>query len=213
MHMLFFAGWNFSFAFMRYSDWWRQNASEGVPSIFSASCSSILLFSTIEDHVGLSTKPLQSPDNFFQHVRHHAGSIIMKTVDGYEVEPDGDRFVHLVDQTMISVRLKTYLLPVAKFKKLAQRWRKNVEDMREEPFRYAAESVGTTPSSFVSENSKNMKQDGASESETYLEILKNVSGVAFGADADTTVHSEILAFMLYPEDFAKVQAELDDVVG
>ncbi len=29
----------------------------------------------------------------------------MKTVYGYDVEPDGDRFVDLVDQAMISIRL------------------------------------------------------------------------------------------------------------
>ncbi|KAK0236165.1 cytochrome P450 [Armillaria nabsnona] len=234
MHMLFLAGWNFSFAFMRYSDWWRMHRRmfhqyfqpRALPSYYPAQlkATSVLL-----------RQLLQSPDNLFQHVRHHAGSIIMKTVYGYDVEPDGDRFVDLVDQAMISVRLGltngTFLVdllpilknvpdwfPGAKFKKLAQRWRENVEEMREEPFRYAAESVvkGTAPSSFVSENLKNMKQNGASESETYLEIIKNASGVAFAAGADTTVStvlSAILAFVLYPEVLAKAQAELDDVVG
>ncbi|KAK0469518.1 cytochrome P450 [Desarmillaria tabescens] len=234
MHMLFLAGWNFSFAFMRYSDWWRLHRRvfhqyfqpRALPSYYPVQlkATSVLL-----------RQLLQSSDNFFQHVRHHAGSIIMKTVYGYDVEPDDDPFVNLVDQAMTSIRLSlTYgvflvdLLPIlknipdwfpgAKFKKLARRWRKNVEDMREEPFRYTAESVakGTASPSFVSENLKNMKQNGASESETYLEVLKNASGVAFGAGADTTVStvlSAILAFVLYPEVLAKAQAELDDVVG
>ncbi|SJL09908.1 uncharacterized protein ARMOST_13289 [Armillaria ostoyae] len=234
MHMMFLAGWNFSLAFMRYSDWWRQDASEDVPSVFSASRPSILLSSTIEGHVSLATTTAAVSRQFVPACSH-AGSIIMKTVYGYDVEPDGDRFVDLVDQAMISVRLGltngTFLVdllpilknvpdwfPGAKFKKLAQRWRENVEEMREEPFRYAAESVakGTAPSSFVSENLKNMKQNGVSESETYLEIIKNASAVAFAAGADTTVStvlSAILAFVLYPEVLAKAQAELDEVVG
>ncbi|KAK0194040.1 cytochrome P450 [Armillaria mellea] len=243
MHMLFLAGWNFSLAFMRYSDGWRQvlfsasmlqhNLPRALPSYYPAQlkATSVLL-----------RQLLQSPDNLFRHVRHHAGSVIMKTVYGYDVQPDGDRFVDLVDQAMISVRLSlangTFLVdlfpilktvpdwvPGTKFKKLAQRWRQNVEEMREEPFRYAAESVarGTAPLSFVSENLKNVKQNGASESETHLEIIKNASGVAFAAGADTpntlvaqtvsTVLSAILAFVLYPEVLAKAQAELDDVVG
>ncbi|KAK0480174.1 cytochrome P450 [Armillaria novae-zelandiae] len=233
MHMMSLAGWDFSVGLMRYSDWWRMHRRmfhqyfqpRALPSHYPAQlkATSVLL-----------RQLLESPDNLFQHVRHHVGSIIMKMVYGYDVEPDGDRFVDLVDQAMISARLGLAngaflvdLLPIlknvpvwfpgAKFKRLAQRWRKQVEEMREEPFQYAAESVakGTAPSSFVSENLKNIKRNGASESET-LEIIKNVSGGAFAAGADTTVStvlSAILAFVLYPEVLAKAQAELDDVVG
>ncbi|KAK0500183.1 cytochrome P450 [Armillaria luteobubalina] len=224
MHMMFLAGWDFNLAFMRYSDYWRMHRRmfhqyfqpRALPSYYPAQlkATSVLL-----------RQLLQSPDNLFQHVRHHAGSIIMKTVYGYDVEPDGDRFVNLVDQAMISVRLGMAngaflvdLLPMlknlpnwfpgARFKRLAQRWREHVEEMREEPFQYAAESVakGTAPSSFVSENLKNLKRNEASESQT-LEIIKNASGVAFA------VLSAILAFVLYPEVLAKAQAELDEVVG
>ncbi|KAK0215176.1 cytochrome P450, partial [Armillaria nabsnona] len=219
MHMLFLAGWHFSIAFMRYSDWMFHQyfQPQALPSYYPAQfkATSVLL-----------QQLLQSPNNLFQHVRHHVGSIIMKTVYGYEVEPDGNRFVHLVDQAMLSICLSLAngaflidLLPIlknvpdwfpgAKFKKLARRWRENVEEMREEPFKYAAELIakGTAPPSFVSENLKNMKQNGGSESETYLEIIKNVSGMV------STVLSAILAFVLYPEVLAKAQAELDEVVG
>ncbi len=35
----------------------------------------------------------------------HAGSVIMKTVYGYDVDPNGDRFVELVDRALESMRI------------------------------------------------------------------------------------------------------------
>ncbi|KAK0236018.1 cytochrome P450 [Armillaria nabsnona] len=178
---------------------------------------------------------LESPDGIFHHVRHHAGSIIMKTVYGYDVNPHGDRFVGLVDRALESLRLTgnvgaflvdyipslKYLprwFPGTKFMSLADAWRKDVEAMQEEPFIYASDSLNnaTAPSSLVSVNLAKMKNISVSERKTHLEVIRNTASVAFSAGADTTmstVLSTILAFLLYPEVQAKAQAELDAVVG
>ncbi|KAK0211383.1 cytochrome P450 [Desarmillaria ectypa] len=233
-NMMNMTGWSFNFGFMRYSDRWRTHRRifhqyfqpRAIPAYYTVQtkAASILL-----------QQLLKSPDECFHHVRHYAGSAIMKTVYGYDVEPNGDRFVHLADQAVSSLRdggtegtfLVDYLpflkyvpdwLPGAKFKRLAQMWRKDVEAMKEEPFKYASESLanGTASPSFVSENLKRLEGTRDSDSEGQMEIIKDAAGVAFGAGADTTVStvlSAILAFVLYPEVLAKAQAELDAVVG
>jgi cytochrome P450 len=178
---------------------------------------------------------LESPDETFHHVRHHAGSIVMKTVYGYDVNPHGDRFVGLVDRALESVHFTanvgTFLVdyipslqylprwfPGTKFMSLADVWRKDVEAMQEEPFKYASESLnnGTAPSSLVSVNLAKMSNIEVSEKKAHVEVIRNTASVAFAAGADTSVQvvlSVILAFLLYPEVQAKAQAELDAVVG
>ncbi|KAK0211401.1 cytochrome P450 [Desarmillaria ectypa] len=235
-NMMNLTGWSFNFALMRYSDRWRAHRRmfhqyfqpRAIPAYYAVQTKATLI---------LLQQLLKSPDECFHHVRHHAGSVIMKTVYGYDVEPNGDRFVHLADQAVTSLRvggnegtfLVDYLpflkyydftdwIPGAKFKRLAQMWSKDVEDMKEEPFKYASESLanGTASPSFVSENLKRLEGTRASDSLTEMEIIKGAAGVAFGAGADTTVStvlSAILAFLLYPEVLAKAQAELDAVVG
>ncbi|KAK0193917.1 cytochrome P450 [Armillaria mellea] len=232
--MAHLAGWETSLTFMRYSNWWRKHRRmlheyfhlRSVPAYYSVQMktTSVLL-----------QQLLKSPDGMFHHVRHHAGSIIMKTVYGYDVNPNGDQFVGLVDRAMESIRITgnvgTFLVdyipslkylprwfPGTKFMSLADAWRKDVKAMEEEPFIYTSESLNddTAPSSLVSVNIAKMNNISVSDKKSHLEITRNTAGVAFAAGADTTVStilSAILAFLLYPEVQAKAQAELDTVVG
>ncbi|KAK0465884.1 cytochrome P450 [Desarmillaria tabescens] len=229
--MLKLAGWENTFGFMRYSNWWRTHRRmfhqyfqpRAVPAYYPEQMKATQV---------LLQQLYKFPDAFARHIRHHAGSIIMKIVYGYDVNPSGDQFVELADRALEHVRafggegnfLVDYIpplkylprwMPGTKFLSLAQAWRKDVKNMEEEPFKYAIESVakGFAPPSFVSEN---LAKNGASENETHLEIVKNIAGGAFAAGADTTVSvvlSTILAFLLYPEVQVKAQAELDAVVG
>ncbi|KAK0465902.1 cytochrome P450 [Desarmillaria tabescens] len=229
--MLKLAGWDNNFAFMRYSDWWRKHRRmfhqyfqpRAVPAYYPVQMKATL---------DLLQQLHRSPDAFVKHVRHLAGSIIMKTVYGYDVDPNGDHFVELVDQADESIRataiigafLVDYIpslqylprwTPGAKFLSLASAWRKDVEDMTEEPFRYTMESLakGNAPPSFVAEN---LTKNESSENAKHLEIVRNTAAVAYSAGADTTVSvilSVILAFLLYPEVQAKAQAEVDAVIG
>ncbi|KAG7451288.1 cytochrome P450 [Guyanagaster necrorhizus] len=220
-----------------YSDRPELDTSADVSPIFSTPCSSGLLFRGNESNICLQQLH-KSPDALVRHVRHHSGSIIMKTVYGYVGNPNGNRFVELVDRSLESIRIignvGSFLVDYipdfppyegwilgAKFVSLADVWRKDVEDMKEGPFKYALESLvnGLAPSSFVSVNLKKMKETGTSENVTQLEIIRNTAGVAFaGVDtacfhlcasftevsliAEKTVSvvlSAILAFVLYPE--------------
>ncbi|SJL18710.1 related to cytochrome P450 CYP2 subfamily [Armillaria ostoyae] len=229
--MIKLAGRDINFGFMRYCDQWRTHRRmfhqyfhpRAVPAHYPVQlkATSVLL-----------KQLLESPDAFAHHIRHHAGSVIMKTVYGYDVDPKGDRFVELVDRAQESVlavgNVGTFLvdyipslkylprwMPGAKFLRLARAWRKDVEEMAEEPFKYTTESVvkGFAPPSYVSEN---LTKIGTSGNTTHLEIVRNTAAVAFSAGAGTTVSvvlSAILAFLLYPEVQAKAQAEVDAVIG
>ncbi|KAK0469623.1 cytochrome P450 [Desarmillaria tabescens] len=228
------SGWGNIITFMRYSNWWRKHRRmfheyfqlRAVPAYYPVQmkATSVLL-----------QQLLRSPDAFSHHVRHHAGSIIMKTVYGYDVDPNGDRFVGIVDRAMESIRIigniGTFLVdyipglkylprwfPGTNFLTLADAWRKDVAAMEEEPFEYASNPVasGAAPSSFVSVNLAKMNSVDVSEKATHLEVIRNTASVAFAAGADTTVSavlSVMLAFLLYPEVQAKAQAEMDAVVG
>ncbi|KAK0465899.1 cytochrome P450 [Desarmillaria tabescens] len=239
--MLKLAGWSINFGFMRYSDWWRKHRRmfhqyfqpRAVPAYYPMQMKATLV---------LLQQLHRSPDAFVRHVHHLASSIVMKTIYGYDVDPNGDHFVELVDQAQESIHaagnvgafLVDYVpslqylplwMPGAKFLRLARAWRKDVEDMTEEPFKYTMESLekGNAPPSFVAEN---LTKKGVSEDTKHLEIVRNTAAVAFSAGADTyhleslilaktvsVILSMILAFLLYPEVQAKAQAEVDAVVG
>ncbi|KAK0463550.1 cytochrome P450 [Desarmillaria tabescens] len=231
--MLHLAGWGFDFGFMRYSDGWRMHRrmfhqyfqSRAVPAYYPVQMRSSL---------ALLQQLHKSPDAFVRHVRHHAGSVIMKIVYGYDADADGDKFVESVDEALESVRIignvgvflvdyipwLKYLpqwLPGTNFMSLANAWRKKVDDMKERPFEYTLESLadGSASPSFVSENLAKMKQIRMSkyESEAYLEVIRNTAAVAFIAGADTLYFPQYSLFLLYPEIQNKAQAELDTVVG
>ncbi|KAG7439314.1 cytochrome P450 [Guyanagaster necrorhizus] len=232
--MLNLMGWGSMMGFMRYSNWWRMHRRmfqqyfqpRALPAYYPVQMKATLV---------LLQQLYKSPDAFVHHIRHHSGYTIMRTVYGYDVDPNGDRFVGLVDRALESVRIAgnfgdflvdyiptlKYLprwLPGAEFIRLAQAWRKDVDDMSEKPFEYTRESMakGLAPPSFVSENLTKMQKIEVADTPMHLEIIRNTAAVAFAAGADTTVIvilSTVLAFLLYPEVQAKAQAELDAVVG
>ncbi|KAK0480062.1 cytochrome P450 [Armillaria novae-zelandiae] len=98
------AGWGSFVTFMGYSNWWRKHRRmlheyfqlRAVPAYYPVQMKAT---STLLQQL------LKSPDGVAHHVRHHAGSIIMKIVYGYDVDPHGDRFVGLVDRAMESARI------------------------------------------------------------------------------------------------------------
>ncbi|KAK0436965.1 cytochrome P450 [Desarmillaria tabescens] len=228
--MLKLSGWDINFGFMRYSDRWRKHRRmfhqyfqpRAVPAYYPVQMKATL---------DLLQQLHRSPDAYVKHVHHLAGSIILKTTYGYDVDPNGDHFVELVDQARESGRaagnvgsfLVDYIpslqylpqwMPGTKFLSLASAWRKDIDDMAEEPFKYTMESLvkGIAPPSFVGENlTKEVSEDAK-----HPEIVRNIAVVAFIAGAGSTasvILSMMLAFLLYPEVQAKAQAEVDAVLG
>ncbi|KAK0501134.1 cytochrome P450 [Armillaria luteobubalina] len=214
--MMKLSGWDNNLGFMRYSDRWRTHRRM-LHQYFQPHAVPVYYPVQLKATSVLLKQLLKSPDTFVLHIRHHAGAVIMKIVYGYDVDPNGDRFVKLVGRAVESARdfgnpgacLVDYIpnlkylpgwMPGTKFLRLARAWRKDVEEMTEETFKYTAELVakGCASSSYVSEN---LTKIGTSENATHLEITVS------------TVLSAILAFLLYPEVQARAQAEVDAVIG
>ncbi|KAK0465901.1 cytochrome P450, partial [Desarmillaria tabescens] len=228
--MLKLAGWSINFGFMRYSDWWRKHRRmfhqyfqpRAVPAYYPMQMKATLV---------LLQQLHRSPDAFVRHVHHLTGSVVMKTIYGYDVDPNGDHFVELVDQAQESVHaagnmgafLVDYIpnlqylprwMSGAKFLSLARAWKKDVEDMAEQPLKYTI-AKGNAPPSFVAEN---LTKKGVPEDTKHLEIVRNTAAVAFSggyfsALTVSVILSTLLAFLLYPEVQAKAQAEVDAVIG
>ncbi|KAF9015058.1 cytochrome P450 [Cyathus striatus] len=225
--------WDWDFAHMRYSEWWRRHRKvfhqhfqpRAVPAYQQVQ---------LEATGNLLRQLLESPDRFISHVRHHSGSIILWLVYGYKIQPENDYYVRLVDEAVRGLGqavhagsfLVDYLpflkyipawVPGAGFQKLARKWAVASSNLKNDPFEIVKKSMedGTAISSFVTDNLEKIKNSNE-YSEDYEEIIKNCAGIAYIAGSDTTVSvvlTWILAMTHYPDVFAQAQAELDSVVG
>lgn len=226
------AKWDWDFAHMKYSDKWRihrRTFHQYFQPREVASYESVQLRSTST----MLQAFLQSPEDFTNHIRHNAGSIILKLVYGYNVQSHQDGYVELANEAMKGlsqvVHAGSFLvdflpilkyvpswLPGAKFKRQAKEWSRSSLALKNRPFDLLKTSIanGTAIPSFVTENLYRMKREQASPE--MEEVIKNCAGIAYLAGSDTTVSvilSFILAMVLHPDIQARAQAELDRVVG
>ncbi|KAF9022858.1 cytochrome P450 [Hymenopellis radicata] len=226
--------WAWNFNHMRYSDEWRLHRKT-FHQYFAAK--EVLEYRPVQMATTrtLLKLMLQTPEDFFTHVRYHAASIILRLTYGYDAEPLNDRNVALADKALRGVMyalvvgnyLVDYLpilkrvpawMPFAKFQREAEIAGRDAIAMRDKPFEELLKSMdaGTAVPSFVSVNIENFKQGDSDSRFNMTEVVRNCAGIAFGAGADTTVSvilSALLALVHHPEIQAKAHAELDEIVG
>jgi len=152
---------------------------------------------------------------------------------GHDLAPKADPFVALVERNGSAfnkaVRPGAFLVdyipilkhvpewfPGAGFQKFAKETRKNVSSARDVPFKDVKSRLakGDARSSFVANALTELGT--TDESNEDVDNVKRVAGGIFGAGSETTVssvHTFILAMILYPDVQRKAQAELDAVVG
>ncbi|PAV17224.1 cytochrome P450 [Pyrrhoderma noxium] len=174
---------------------------------------------------------LSSPEDFFKHIRTATGRTILKITYGYDIKDKDDYYVNIAEEGMKNVTtaegfflvnlipwlqyLPTWH-PGTGFKKLSQRGREIGMEMRNKPYDMVKQSISNgIPMSSVTSRliESEINEDGSIGNE---ELIKNVSGVAYGAGADTIVSSTItfvLAMVLHPEVMKRGQKELDQVLG
>ncbi|KAF9061660.1 cytochrome P450 [Rhodocollybia butyracea] len=188
-------GWAWDFAHMRYSDRWRLHRKtfhqyfqpRQVPEfypILRESASSLL------------TKLLHDPEDFIDHVRHHAGSIILKVVYGHQMQSKNDHYVNLADKAVKGLSqaiahgsflvdfapILSYIpswFPGATFKKKAEFWAHDSTETRDGPWvelkkSYDVQDNGTSVPCFATYSLEKFKNSKHME-----EVIKNCSGVAF----------------------------------
>lgn len=183
-----------------------------------------------EEPLKFLQRVLDSPDDLAYHVRHAAGSLILKIGYGYDTLKHNDPLVagaqRSLDDLSLAVAPATWLVdflpflsklpdwfPGTNFKKLGRRWTKNLQEITDTPYEFVKNQMaeGIAPQSFVSTLLN--KNDITPEEEYYI---KWTTVALYMAGADTTVSAIrgfFLAMALYPDVFNKARAEIDLVVG
>ncbi|KAL2008457.1 hypothetical protein VTN00DRAFT_6651 [Thermoascus crustaceus] len=178
---------------------------------------------------------LEKPDDLLQHIRTHAGAIILKITYGYTIEPHKkDPLVDIAEQALEqfsvaatpgaflvdTVPLLKYLpdwFPGTGFKRTARAWKKNLTDAVEKPYAFARQQMrekgkGAYEESFLSKVFE--EKDTLTPEEDH--VAKWSAASIYTGGADTTVSSIacfFLAMTLYPDVQRKAQEEIDRVVG
>ncbi|KAF8917175.1 cytochrome P450 [Mucidula mucida] len=217
--------WDWNFPFMHYSDHWRL-CRKTFHQPFNMKQVDTYQPVQPKASVFLLRSMLDAPEEFFGHVRHHAGSIILKIVYGYETRGKDDEFVHLADkamhgalQAMVQGTYAVDYLPILKF---IPSWlpffssNKHAKVVKTDG-EHLMNATRSNDSSFVLEHMDKVKSGGDGIDQEYMtKVIKQSAAAAFVAGADTTVSlvcSSILALVLHPKVQEKAQAELDAFVG
>ncbi|KAJ5900079.1 hypothetical protein N7495_004823 [Penicillium taxi] len=183
---------------------------------------------------------LAQPKGFIQHIRKQAGAIILKIAYGYTIEPHKDD--PLVDMAELALghfsragtpgawlvdiipALKHVpsWLPGAGFKRLAQAWKNNLDNVANVPYAFVQqgfEQDNFYPSylSHLFQADESLLNEKKGETETEKRrIAKWTAASLYTGGADTVVSSMetfFLAMTLFPEVQEKAQKEIDRVLG
>ncbi|KIJ45825.1 hypothetical protein M422DRAFT_165839 [Sphaerobolus stellatus SS14] len=175
---------------------------------------------------------LKSPEGFRDHLRHTAGSIILKLAYGYDVvdsDKGKDPFVELaeiaISEFSTAANMGAFLvnfipclkyipawMPGAGFQRTAAAWRKNTNRMIGIPYDFTKSQVAAG----IAEPSLTSLHLHEVRSEKDEALLKWAATGVYGGGADTTVSSLITFFLcmcLNPDVQQKAQAEIDHVIG
>ncbi|EJD05381.1 cytochrome P450 [Fomitiporia mediterranea MF3/22] len=222
--------WNFGF--MPYGEEWRKYRRMFVGK-FGASAAHI--FNPIHERVSglLLQRFLDTPEDFIDHLRLHAGQIIMMSTYGIFVDSRQHPYIQIAQAVMDSVsdaaRAGAYLVdafpilkkvptwfPGAHYQRVAQGWAAEVRRLRFIPFLASKNQLadGKAPPfpSFVADE---LEENGYDEKDAEL-MIQDCAAVAYGAGSDTsvaTLTAFVLAMVIHPEIQKKAQEELAAVVG
>ncbi|KAJ8088566.1 hypothetical protein PM082_022639 [Marasmius tenuissimus] len=222
-------GWTWDFVHMSYGDKWRIHRKtfhqffqqRNVPEfrVVQKSAAKALL-----------QKLVASPDDHYDHVKHHAGTIILKLTYGYTLRTTNDPYVALATKALEAITQAVnhgafavdYLpilkhvpawFPGADFKRKAKAWAPSAREVKERPWEWMKQGIadGTIAPSFASQNLEKFSEDPQME-----DVIKSCAAIAYIAGSDTTVammHTFVLAMVLHPDIQGRAQDELNEVVG
>ncbi|KAK7471950.1 hypothetical protein VKT23_000057 [Stygiomarasmius scandens] len=201
-------GWEWNFAHMRYSDYWRihrKTFHQYFQPRFLSRFNPVQRKAVLEllDNLMISHDKHGSTIGFEGHLRNYAGSIILHVTYGIKTQQDCDYYVDLVERAIESIVhsgnfgdfLVDYLpllkwvpswFPGAAFKRKAKNWSKSVKELRDVPWKKLEVSIAsdTAIPCFVTENLRNSYTDGGDQNKIQ-EVIKNCAGVSYLAAADT----------------------------
>ncbi|KAJ5378228.1 uncharacterized protein N7496_005637 [Penicillium cataractarum] len=227
-------GWEHILAMQSYSDRFRAYRKAMQPYLGSETAvAQYNSLQEIEVHRFL-LRVLRDPSKLAQHVQTEAGAVILKIAYGYNIEPHkrdplvrmanlalehfsiaGTPGAWLVDMIPILKYVPAWL-PGAGFKRTAQQWKKNLQDVVNKPYAFVRQRMDSgqfQPSYLANLFQASGYPQAGSEEEL---VAKWTAGSLYTGGADTTVSSIetfFLAMTLFPEVQRKAQEEIDRVLG
>ncbi|KAF8838804.1 cytochrome P450 [Paxillus ammoniavirescens] len=220
-----FFGLDFNSAFLPYGDKWRFHRKLFHQTFRSTAVQDMRPLLLRKAHC-LAKAIVESPD-------HHAGSVIMAVVYGYETEPKDDRLVHVMQRLLTTttrvmtpereaiasvipfiMHVPTWM-PGSRFRREAHQCREYAKETLKVPFEYTVNAMasGNAPHSMVEDLLRSYA--GQDNYDDVQEVIKAVATTAFAAAFGTTegtVACFVLAMVLNPDVQRRAQAEIDTVV-
>ncbi|CAE6458090.1 hypothetical protein ACGC1H_006834 [Rhizoctonia solani] len=230
-------GWGSNTGNIRYGDNWRTQRRL-THAVLHKKASEDLWPGMVKQTRLALQRLLDNPDNFTEEFRRMSGATLLSSVYGYEVSSYDDSLVkvvenavHRISEAALSgnfyVNTITWMkyipawMPGASWKRTANAWRKEVQQMVNVPYNWAKDQIsrGIAPHSIVGQM-LSLSKEGVARSEVERKELEErirwATATLFAAGTDTSVATVIvfvLAMVLHPEVQAKAQAEIDSVLG
>ncbi|EMD33335.1 hypothetical protein CERSUDRAFT_67997 [Gelatoporia subvermispora B] len=223
MQMLLLMGYGWSFVLMQYGTRWRRYRRM-MHQYFNASSVENYKPSQVTEIRQLLRKLHNDPKNYFKHIRHSMGTLIIRVV--YGVNDDylvtvNERAMAGVAETMnpgsFWVDIMPFLkyvpnwIPGAGFKRKAREWRKDGSAIPGYGLAVAKHAIAQSDHDALQSIVADMLDRISSlDSERQAEEEVTIGDVAA---VISSISSFILAMMHYPEVQEKAYAELMDVIG
>ncbi|KAF8970100.1 cytochrome P450 [Flammula alnicola] len=223
-------GFSWLLPFLQYGTAWKEQR-RFFQRHFRMSTDKIHKTQEIEYSRRLLLQLLDTPDDFFEHIRHAVGGTLHSIAYGTKKKESNDSYINLAEEVMEAIAdtamaasglidSMPFLLPILSpflpgpaFKKSPAQWKKLVYRFRDEPFLKVQKSMadGTVEASFVSRCLEISQEDKLRE-----ELIKDIASIIFIGGSSTTkavLSTFFLAMLCFPEAQTKAQEELDRVVG
>ncbi|KAF8711927.1 cytochrome p450, partial [Rhizoctonia solani] len=235
-------GWGKGAAVSRYNEHWKAQRRYMHDALGKKSVK--MSWPLIERDVRFTARKFldnSSPDDIVSDICRMTGCSILSAVYGYDTTSTEDPLVKIVQVALngfiqaaapanFLVNYFPFLeiipswFPGAGWKRLAETWRKDKDNMIEIPYNWTKQQIasGTAHPSIVNTLLANLRSK-TSESHGFVtpleeqeDPLKWAVGSLFGAGSETSASSilvTILALIRHPEIQAKARQELDGVLG
>ncbi|KAL1945441.1 hypothetical protein VTO73DRAFT_2292 [Trametes versicolor] len=223
---------NWNFAFMPYG-----KQSRAMRRLFSSKYSSPaaqqLFYDSHRASMGRFLQHvLRDPEGFSEHLKLRSGQLIIDVTYGIMIENVEDPLLKTTEAVMdvasVALSPPMWLMNPSAIMQFIpkwlggsavslrlQRWRQDVEDLRNVAFYTCKErlSKGMAKPSYTASLLQELTPDDGSQEES---MIRDTAAVAYGGAFETTVISGevfLLAIALHPEVQARAQEEIDRVVG
>ncbi|EKM51548.1 uncharacterized protein PHACADRAFT_176971 [Phanerochaete carnosa HHB-10118-sp] len=220
---------------MGYGDYWRAHRRLSHQYFRPAAVSKYYPSSAKSVHEMILALR-DTPGRFMEHIRHMAGSNVLRIVYGIEVKPEDDPLIPIVEEsvqvfskiTVAGAYLADSLpilqhipawFPGAQFKRDAAKWRPVVDAMYLQPHMEVKASFnnGDARPCLLTDVLFEMSQDREGRDYTIDEdVAIGVMGVSYAAASDTTtltLFNFVLAMLMHPEVQKTAQEVLDGTIG